>query len=218
MAFLDAKVKQIVDVLQRTGLEKNATLIIVSDHGFRTYKYKIEANVLLREKGLLSAGGVQPVSDVWVMPEGGTAMVYVTNSARKDELVPELRRMFSSAEGIEGVYGVEDFAKLGLPTPPETNQAPDLVLAAKPDYMFGNESEGAFITHTPAAGTHGYLNTDPQMQAIFIAWGAGVPKGIRLGEISNLDVAPTLAALLGIEMKGVKGHALKGIGKDIGTP
>ena len=105
MAFLDAKVKQIVDVLQRTGLEKNATLIIVSDHGFRTYKYKIEANVLLREKGLLSAGGVQPVSDVWVMPEGGTAMVYVTNSARKDELVPELRRMFSSAEGIEGVYG-----------------------------------------------------------------------------------------------------------------
>ena len=54
------------------------------------------------------------------------------------------------------------------------------------------------------------IMADPQMQAIFIAWGAGVPKGIRLGEISNLDVAPTLAALLGIEMKGVKGHALNG--------
>ena len=113
---------------------------------------------------------------------------------------------------------MENFAKLGLPTPSETNQAPDLVLAAKPDYMFGNESEGALITHTPAAGTHGYLNTDPQMQAIFIAWGAGIPKGIRLGEISNLDVAPTLAALLGIEMKGVKGHALKEIGKGKGVP
>jgi len=218
MAVLDAKVKQIVDVLQRTGLAKNATLVIVSDHGFRTYQHKIHANVLLREKGLLSAGAAQPVGDAWVMPEGGTAMVYMTNAPRKAELVPEIRRMFSSAEGIEGVYGVEEFAKLGLPTPFETNQAPDLVLSAKPGYMFGNESEGVFITHTPAAGTHGYLNTDPQMQAIFIAWGAGIPKGIRLGEISNLDVAPTLAALLGIEMKGVKGHALKEIGNGRGRP
>jgi predicted AlkP superfamily pyrophosphatase or phosphodiesterase len=218
MAFLDAKVKQIVEVLQRTGLAKNATLIIVSDHGFRTYQHKIHAHVLLREKGLLSAGAPQPVGEAWIMPEGGTAMLYVTNPNRKAELVPQLRRMFSSAEGIEGVYGVEDFVKLGLPTPSESDQAPDLVLAAKPDYMFGNESEGAFITHTPAAGTHGYLNTDPQMQAIFIAWGAGIPKGIRLGQISNLDVAPTLAALLGIEMKGVKGHALKEIEKGTGAP
>jgi len=75
MAFLDAKVKQIVDVLQRTGLSDNAALIIVSDHGFRTYKHKIQANVLLREKGLFSTGPGQPKSDAWVMAEGGTAMV-----------------------------------------------------------------------------------------------------------------------------------------------
>ena len=34
-------------------------------------------------------------------------------------------------------------------------------------------------------GTHGYLNTDPKMQAIFMAWGAGVPKGVHLGNIST---------------------------------
>ncbi len=215
MAFLDTKVKQIVDVLQHTGLSKNATLIIVSDHGFRTYKYKIQANVLLREKGLLSTAPGQSKVDAWVMPEGGTAMLYVTNPARKAELVPELRRMFTGVEGVEGVYGVEDFAKLGLPTPVQSDQAPDLLLAAKPDYMFGNESEGDVVTRVSAAGTHGYLNSDPQMQAIFIAWGAGIPRGIQLGDISNLDVAPTVAALLGIEMKGSKGHAIEQIGKRI---
>lgn len=36
----------------------------------------------------------------------------------------------------------------------------------------------------------------------------GVPRGIQLGTISNLDVAPTVAALLGIEMKHAKGHAI----------
>jgi hypothetical protein len=49
------------------------------------------------------------------------------------------------------------------------------------------------------------------MQAIFIASGAGVPGGVQLESIPNLDVAPTLAVLLGIEMKNVKGHAIRQI-------
>ena len=49
------------------------------------------------------------------------------------------------------------------------------------------------------------------MQAIFIAWGAGIPKGVRLGNITNLDVAPTIAALLGLEMKQAKGHTIEQI-------
>jgi predicted AlkP superfamily pyrophosphatase or phosphodiesterase len=215
MAFLDAKVKQIVDTIERIGLSHDATLIIVSDHGFRTYKHKIQANVLLREKGLLTATPGTPKGEAWVMPEGGTAMVYVTNPARRAELVPELRRIFTGAEGVEGVHGIEDFPMLGLPTPTQSDQAPDLVLAASPDYMFSNELEGDFVTQTPPAGTHGFLNTDPQMQSIFIASGAGIPKGIQLGKISNLDVAPTIAALLGLEMKQVQGHAITQIVKQI---
>ena len=213
MAFLDAKVKQIVDALKRTGLLGNATLIIVSDHGFRSYKNRIQGNVLLRENGMLSGDGDKAKGDAWVMPEGGTAMVYVTDSARRVELVPKLRAIFTGAEGVEDVYSAEAFWTLGLPTPMQSDQSPDLMLVAKPDYMFGNESEGAYITHGPGGGTHGYLNTDPHMQAIFIAWGSGIPRGIQLGHISNLDVAPTVAALLGIKMSAVKGHAIEQIVK-----
>ncbi len=213
MAFLDAQVKRIVDLIQRSGLSKDATLIIVSDHGFRTYTSTVHPNVLLRKNGLLSADTGQLKGAAWVMPEGGTAMVYVTDPARKAELVPELRHIFTGVEGVEGVYGVEDFARLGLPTPAQSNQAPDLVLPAKPDYMFANDSEGEVVRHVSAAGTHGYLNSDPKMQAIFIAWGAGIPKGVQLGTISNLDVAPTVAALLGIEMKHTQGHAMEQIVK-----
>jgi predicted AlkP superfamily pyrophosphatase or phosphodiesterase len=208
MAFLDAKVKQILDVLQRTGLSRDATLIVVSDHGFRNIKHKVHPNVLLRKHGLLSEGPGQSKGDAWVLPEGGTAGVYLTNSARKPELVSELRNILTGVEGIDHVYGVEDFAQLGLPVPAASDQAPDLVLAAAPDYMFSNESDGDLVTQVASGGTHGYLNTDPKMQAIFIAWGAGVPKGVRLNSISNLDVAPTIAALLGLEMKQAKGHAI----------
>jgi arylsulfatase A-like enzyme len=46
------------------------------------------------------------------------------------------------------------------------------------------------------------------MQAIFIAWGADIPAGTHVGSISNLDVAPTIAALLGLELPSAKGHAI----------
>ena len=217
IAFLDAKVKQIVDAIQRAGLSNDAALIVVSDHGFRTYRSKIRPNALLRQKGLLSGSSDMPKNDAWVMPEGGTAMVYVTNPSRRTEVVPELRAIFSGAEGISAVYGAEAFGKLGIPLPKQSDQAPDLVLAADAGYMFSSESEGEFITQQSVAGTHGYLNTDAQMQAIFIAAGADIPKGVQLGNISNLDVAPTVAALLGIEMKGAKGHAIEQIVKAHGV-
>jgi predicted AlkP superfamily pyrophosphatase or phosphodiesterase len=211
MALLDANVRRIIDALDRSGLTNNATLIIVSDHGFRGYKNKIRPNVLLRDKGLINGTGDQSKGDVWVMPEGGTAMVYITKPDRKSELLPQLHQSFAAIEGVDQIYGTEDFANLGLPLPTASDQAPDLFLTAKPDYMFSGESEGELVSRVPDAGTHGYINSDPNMQAIFIASGVGIPKGVRIDSISNLDVAPTIAVLLGLEMKNVKGHAIQPI-------
>jgi predicted AlkP superfamily pyrophosphatase or phosphodiesterase len=212
MAFLDAQVKRIVDVLERSDLANRATLIIVSDHGFRAFQHKVHPNVLLQEKGLVTSNQGKVKADAWVVPEGGTAMVYVTNPNRKAELLPQLRTLLATAEGVEQVYGSDDFSKLGLPTPDRSDQAPDLLLAAKPGYAFAGELEGDMVT-TATGGTHGYLNTDPKMQAIFIAWGRDIPKGVRLDRISNLDVAPTIAMLLNFKMPQAKGQPIPEIAR-----
>jgi predicted AlkP superfamily pyrophosphatase or phosphodiesterase len=212
MAYLDSQVNRIVETLEQPDFAKRSTLIIVSDHGFRSYKYKIHPNVLLQEKRLLSLVEGKWKGDAWVVPEGGTAMVYVTNPDRKSELIPKLKSLYAQAEGIERVYGVEDFAKLGLPTAAQSEQAPDLVLAAKPEYCFTGDLGTSFVS-SATGGTHGFLNSDPKMQAIFLAWGAGIPKGIRPGSITNRDVGPTIAKLLGIELTTARGQAIPGIGQ-----
>ena len=48
-----------------------------------------------------------------------------------------------------------------------------------------------------------------------MAWGSGIKPGVRLGTISNLDVAPTIAALLGIELTNATGHPLTRILSDV---
>ena len=94
-----------------------------------------------------------------------------------------------------------------------SSQSPDLLLAAKPGYEFTSGTHGS--KRRVNGGTHGYLNSDPQMQAIFIAWGDGIRPGVHLGKISNLDVAPTIAALLGIQMSNVTGRPLSKMLRDV---
>jgi hypothetical protein len=48
------------------------------------------------------------------------------------------------------------------------------------------------------AGAHGYRPDHPLMSGIFVAFGAGVPRGAQLGPVRAIDVAPTLLALLGV--------------------
>jgi predicted AlkP superfamily pyrophosphatase or phosphodiesterase len=60
-------------------------------------------------------------------------------------------------------------------------------------------------------GSHGYDPKEPGMHAEFIAWGAGIKAGTELGLIDNTSVAPTVAALLGVQMKDTDGAALKEI-------
>jgi predicted AlkP superfamily pyrophosphatase or phosphodiesterase len=206
MAFLDDRVKQISDTL--TSSHRPFTLLIVSDHGFRKTTHAIYPNTLLRQEGL--------ARDAWVVPDGGVAMVYVTDPNRRAELLPRLSALLRGAEGVEHVYAQEDFAKLGLPSPGQSNQAPDLLIAAKPGNVFASGvPDGKGVAN---GGTHGYLNSDLQMQAIFMAWGTGIKPGVRLGTISNLDVASTIAALLGIELTKATGRPLTTILSDLPSP
>ena len=57
-------------------------------------------------------------------------------------------------------------------------------------------------------GAHGYVSTDPDLQALFIASGRGIKPGTTLDTVNNVDVAPTAAKLLGLEMRNVDGRVL----------
>ena len=145
------------------------------------------------------------------MPAGGMALVYINDRDHKNDRLPRLRDLFGKLEGVDRVFGEDEFAALGIPRASECDQGPDLVLTAKQDYQFENGVGDEVITHVPGRGTHGFLNTDPAMQAIFIAWGAGIRKASRIASINNIDVAPTVANLLDLQMKTTEGRVLQEI-------
>ena len=60
------------------------------------------------------------------------------------------------------------------------------------------EEPVADVTEGMTIGMHGYLAEDPDMNAIFIAWGRGVANNVAFTTQPNLrDVGPTALASLG---------------------
>ncbi len=125
-----------------------------------------------------------------------------------------MKEWFSNLEGVDRILGPEDFPAFGLPDPEKNNQMADLALAGKEGYSFGANTDGAAvvdITGPGYPGNHGYLNSDKDMNAIFIAWGYGITPGDSLPIFNNVDVAPTIASLLGLKMNNIDGVPLNAI-------
>ncbi len=208
MGFLDGQVARVLDALDSAGLRRRATVIVVSDHGFKAAPRVVRPNVLLRQAGLLEGTGDAVVCDAYALSEGGTAMVYVTDRSRVAELRPRLKALFGRVEGITDVRDRADFSRLGMPDPDKNLQMADLVLVAAEGYGFGVENAGAPVETLANAGTgrHGYPNTDPDMNGIFMASGNGIKAGARLDRMANVDVAATIASLLGLKMDNIEGR------------
>ena len=124
-----------------------------------------------------------------------------------------MREALSGVEGIARVVGPDAYGALGLPTPDESDQAGDLVLVAADGYAFSGAADGEVVVEAALGGlgAHGYLNSDPEMTALFVASGRGIRRGARLGLLEAPDVGAIVAALLGIEMGAIDGSVPAGL-------
>jgi predicted AlkP superfamily pyrophosphatase or phosphodiesterase len=204
-------VQRILDALDRSGIRDRSTVIVVSDHGFKTYQHLIHANALLRQKGLLRDKDGQVDSDAWVVAEGGTAMVYVTRESERAAALKVVDEAFTTVPGIVKVIRPEEYAQYGYPKWVSGGRMADRVLVAASGYAFGTANKGDVGEDLAAGvvrGNHGYLNSDPEMTAILAMWGAGIKPGARTGEQPNVNVAATIARLLGLDLPQIQGRAI----------
>jgi len=217
VAFIlaDRQLQRILDAIERAGIQKQTTLLVVSDHGFKSNRrHLIRPNALLRQKGLLRGEGDQIDCDAWVVSLDGSAMVYVTREAKREATLRILKEAFTSVPGIAKVILPDEYAQYGYPPAVPQGRMADMVLDAAPGYAFSfkGETTGDVVSDMPAGispGDHGYLNTDPDMNAILVAWGAGIRPGSHTGLVPNIDVAATIAHLLQVDLPGSQGRLLQ---------
>ncbi|MGE0609729.1 MAG: alkaline phosphatase family protein [Pirellulales bacterium] len=214
-AYADTCVEKIIDALDSAGLRERTTVFIVSDHGFTLTPKALRPNVILRQEKLLTADESGKVIEarIHVVPEGGIGLVYCTDPGRAEADRTIAEKLLTGQEGVAGILRPEEFIAHGLPHPREYAQSPDLVLVAQDGYAVSASAAGdTFVTGQVegkvSLGSHGFLSTNPKMNALCILAGRGVRSGAPINDPENIDIAPTAAALLGLEDFQVDGRVL----------
>jgi hypothetical protein len=170
----DRALARLVAGLEERRAFENTVLLVVSDHGMAPVAQVVDLRAAMRASGLdvsvLGGGGVATIST------GGRAAV----AARAAEQVRAL--------GLDALRPGVDSDDPRL----RNSRFGDLVVLAP----LGTAVSGR--PGPPMRGAHGYPPDEPSMGALLIAAGRGIPSGSELGEVRNLDVAPTVLAWLGI--------------------
>jgi len=203
----DLQVREIWDILKR-DYPDTATLLVVSDHGFAPIEHVILPNVVLRDLGLVQVEGDQVVDGtVRIVIQGGALFVYVLDDDKRGEIIAQVRKAFEAVPGIGKIAGPDELKDHGVASPADDPHAPDMILFAAEGFSYSDKASGSkvVIDDTPIKGTHGHDEHLPNLQATFVAWGAGIKPGSRPGLIKNIDVAPTIAELLGLNMQSASG-------------
>jgi len=211
VAEADERIAEIWATLQKPPLAGKSTLFVVSDHGFAPYETNIRLNVVLKDMGLITTGEGDKVTDrkAWCVPQGGSAFIYVLDEAGRDETIAKIRQRVEKIDGINEVLAGPEFEDHGLPRPDANPQSPHLIVSAHPGFAFNDAISGMEVVSAGGPkGTHGHIPSPDYMHATFIAAGAGIKPGTKLEIIRNVDVAPTIARLLGVEMPNVDGKVL----------
>lgn len=205
---IDAHVGAIVRAAEEAGIRARTTVIITGDHGFSRVHALIQPNVILREGGWLTTDARGRVQ-TWQVAAHATAIRLKdpSDTALAARVEARFREL---AEGrYRGIFRVVSRADLDA-----LGAYPDAAFFIEPAegyYVSDGVEQGSVLVGTTRRGAHGFLPTETRMRTGFIAAGAGVRPGVPLPFLRQIDIAPTVARLLGFEMPDVDGVPIVGL-------
>jgi len=198
---IDTLIDKIVLSTRTVGIYDQTTFFVVSDHGFARTERQVRPGILMKNAGLIETDSKGKVTD-WkasFMVAGGIFMIRL-KTPDDGQTRAQVQRLFEKMPGLSGS---------GIGSVFQQKQILDL--GADPEavcFSFGNALEGEYLVKSPSLGTHGYLPSRPDQKASFIAAGQFIRKGVNLKEIKMVDIAPTIAQILKLDLPDSEGKVL----------
>ena len=194
LAQIDGYVGEIVAATRTAG--RNATVAVVSDHGFLPLERQLQPNAAFKQAGLLAVderGGVTSWQ-AWFHSSGGSGYVYVKDDAsraRVATLLADLKR--DPANGIREIWDGAALAARG--SHPEAAFGLDVV-----DGFYTGGGHDVLVKAAPNKGGHGFGPERTALHSSFVMAGPAVQRRGSIGVIRMTAIAPTLAEILGVRL------------------
>ena len=187
IAEQDIELGRLLKAVDSRKLWPKTTLIIVSDHGMTRVTESVEFETALE------------AAELDVMVTGGDAGQHIHLKKSSDEAaVLKILDMNPHLTVLQG-----DEIPTGMAAP---NRTGDIIVISEPPYTLSRADTlftKAIAFFSPMlgweSGAHGFNPDLPDMGGIFFAMGRGITAGKKIKNVHQLDIAPTVADILGID-------------------
>ncbi len=194
---VDTQLRRLDECVAAAGHAERTAFFVAGDGGAEDVHAVLEPNAVLAEAGLLVPSAKSPFAverwSAYARPAGGSAFVY----ARKEADAVLARRALSDAAAATGAFRIvtaDEMLRRGAD--PEAWFG----LEAEPGYQFA-AAVGVPPVHAAAErGGGGYFSQSARTAPGFVAFGSGVRGRVRIPRMRQIDVAPTVASLLGLSL------------------
>jgi len=191
------------------GVAEQTVFVIVGDHGFVPVHTIVNLDALLHATGFakLAGGKIEVMQGLRISALGGSAALYADDAKLAARVEKALRAEIDRRyRGLVELLPRAELAAMGA------FPGAALGFAAAEGYMLAEAPAPAALLPSGALkGMHGYRPEMPGMATGFLAAGPGVRRGVEVPLLRQLDVAPTVAALLGVPFDHAVGLAIPGV-------
>lgn len=218
------------------------TVFASSDHGFAPQWYAVNAGKILADAGITGAENISncraPAAPARakVCWAGGTAQIHVNLAGRdpggivpageyenvRNQIIAAFQNLSDPAnpgkQVVDVVLKKEQLRNVGGADALHPSRSGDVTVALRPPYQYDAATPGQRIAFSQFFGQHGYrpnlvdLEHNVNMRATFIASGPGIRRQDPVAGVRAIDVAPTLAFLMGIPgPQNAQGRILTGL-------
>ncbi len=199
---IDADIGILRKAIASAGLDNQTYLAIVSDHSFFPIDQSFHPNAVLAKLGLLGSKD-HPEKRRIASFGGGGSFGLAAHDPNDHEAIDLATRTFQQLlkNGGYGIKQIFDRAQLNAA---KGYSSSFLAIDMQSGFSAEGGGEGSWLTPAQNRGAHGYAPGPRNMDAAFAILGPGIPH-LRLPRGHIVDVAPTVAALLGLRMTNVEG-------------
>ena len=202
----DTQIGAILAAAKHAGILEQTTFIVTADHGFAAVHYELNIRPYFAHAGL--SGKIR------VYGAGWSPFIRLLPGFEEKTDGPRLRLAFDEMlknPHILRIFYSDQYPTLGLPRYEDSDRIPGqyLVVADIDTYLVEAQDDSVALRRRERpAYSHGYLPQYPAMYPMLVLSGNGVRKGIRIGHVRSIDVAPTIFSLLHLKALPFEGRIL----------
>ncbi|MEK4512299.1 alkaline phosphatase family protein [Paenibacillus sp. FSL K6-2524] len=206
---MDKRLGDIMQAVDEAGIKDDTIFLVLGDHGQFNVRYKVHLNNLLQEKGLIYEDNGEMKWRAYFQCGGGSAYLHIKQGdeeAEQSALAVIGDYMKDDSFGIEKIYARDELNHFHV------GQTTKFMLEAKRGYCFDESMDEPTIVDLDKQdvkyATHGYSPDKDDYRCNVVVSGDKVKNDYHIGDIEMVDIAPTMAKILGIDFNHCDGKPL----------